>query len=682
MTDSHGEHPELPMEQALRPLWWPLARLGEGLEALARASGLAPQAVAELRPPAHLATDLGLATRWLDWAAARLGLEVEPVDTTVPDVEALLQSAGPALLPWADADGGMGFLLLLQSRHGAARLIGPDLRVRRCALSLLRGALTWRHEAPLLPEVESLLRQADVPRRREAAVRCALLRDRLAGVRITPWWLVRLPASAPTRAQAWQARLPQQLASMVLVFALLYALEIGAWALMGEGVLSGRLDLGWLAAWLLLLATTLPLQIWGSRLNAVFALRVASLLKARLLAGALRMDVDQVRRQGVGALLGRVIESQALESLVVGGGLSILVAMIELCFAAGVLSLGAAAGPHLAVLAVWFAMTVALCSRFGRRLKVWTLSRLAMTHELIEQMVGHRTRLAQERTGRRDAQEDAALQGYLHDAQALDRAALPLQAGLASAWILVALAVLVPAFVAGSAGAEALAISLGGILLAQRALAGIAGGLSSLMRAGIAWQQVGELFRAGGHDPSRVPPAFVDAEGRGAAQGPLVDAQDLRYAHAASPPALRGLDLRIAPGEQVLLQGPSGGGKSTLAALLTGLRRPQSGLLLLQGLDAPTLGDQWGGLATAAPQFHENHVLSGTVAFNLLMGRQWPASVGVLPRLRAATCAGPAGDRTPLIASEEQATDRPQDTRLHGPEAGPFHENLELPAPR
>jgi ATP-binding cassette subfamily B protein len=28
----------------------------------------------------------------------------------------------------------------------------------------------------------------------------------------------------------------------------------------------------------------------------------------------------------------------------------------------------------------------------------------------------------------------------------------------------------------------------------------------------------------------------------------------------------------------------------------------------------------------AAPQFHENHVLTETLAFNLLMGRAWPAS--------------------------------------------------------
>ena len=48
--------------------------------------------------------------------------------------------------------------------------------------------------------------------------------------------------------------------------------------------------------------------------------------------------------------------------------------------------------------------------------------------------------------------------------------------------------------------------------------------------------------------------------------------------------------------------------------------------LLLNGLDRPTLGDNWHRLATEAPQFHENHILSGTLGFNLLMGRNWPAS--------------------------------------------------------
>jgi ATP-binding cassette subfamily B protein len=171
------------------------------------------------------------------------------------------------------------------------------------------------------------------------------------------------------------------------------------------------------------------------------------------------------------------------------------------------------------------------------------------------------------------------------------------------------------------------------------------------MRAGIAWREVGELFRAGAQRaPSAAP--FVDAAAlqARAAAGPVVDAQGLQLAHAGGAPVLRGVDLRIAAGDRLLLQGRSGSGKSTLAALLTGLQQPQSGLLLLQGLDRPTLGDQWQALATAAPQFHENHVLSGTLAYNLLMGREWPPRAQSLQEAEA-LCRelglGPLIDRMP-----------------------------------
>jgi ABC-type multidrug transport system fused ATPase/permease subunit len=58
------------------------------------------------------------------------------------------------------------------------------------------------------------------------------------------------------------------------------------------------------------------------------------------------------------------------------------------------------------------------------------------------------------------------------------------------------------------------------------------------------------------------------------------------------------------------------------------MRRPDSGLLLLGGLDRQTLGfDGWRRRVVSAPQFHENHVLTETFAFNLLMGRRWPPRV-------------------------------------------------------
>jgi ATP-binding cassette subfamily B protein len=46
---------------------------------------------------------------------------------------------------------------------------------------------------------------------------------------------------------------------------------------------------------------------------------------------------------------------------------------------------------------------------------------------------------------------------------------------------------------------------------------------------------------------------------------------------------------------------------------------------MLHGLDRYTLGlEAWRRRVVSAPQFHENHVFTGMLAFNLLMGRNWP----------------------------------------------------------
>jgi ABC-type multidrug transport system fused ATPase/permease subunit len=85
------------------------------------------------------------------------------------------------------------------------------------------------------------------------------------------------------------------------------------------------------------------------------------------------------------------------------------------------------------------------------------------------------------------------------------------------------------------------------------------------------------------------------------------------------------LRLSRCPPRPDIAPGASGGGKSTFGSLLAGFRNPDSGLLLLRGLDRQTLGlDNWRRIVASAPQFHENHVLSASFAFNLLMGKRWP----------------------------------------------------------
>ncbi len=56
-------------------------------------------------------------------------------------------------------------------------------------------------------------------------------------------------------------------------------------------------------------------------------------------------------------------------------------------------------------------------------------------------------------------------------------------------------------------------------------------------------------------------------------------------ARAGAAPALQGLALQVAPGEQVAVIGPSGAGKTTLLQLLACAMRPSAGSLLVDGAD-------------------------------------------------------------------------------------------------
>jgi ATP-binding cassette subfamily B protein len=618
--------PNASLPTELEALLWPPARAGEALEALAVKSGLAQPAAETPRASESVTRDPDAFRQWVNSAAAWLGVEAESSETSYAQLEAHLRTAGPALIR-LPGQGNPRFIALLTANHRGLSLNAPDLTVHNIASDVLQAALCSEIEVPLLAKIDSLLDQAEVPKRRRARARKAILRERLNAVYVGNCWLLRTRPGSSFWRQLRSARLPRRLVALAVAHFVEYLLWIVAWWLVGAAALGGRLDRGWMLAWVLLLLTLVPLRLVSTWLQGVIAIGAGGLLKLRLLAGALRLDPEELRHQGAGHMLGRVMESEAVESLALSGGFLALVAAIELVMAAVVLDAGAGGGVHVLLLVGWVALTLVAGWRYFQDDQRWTEARLEMTHDLVERMVGHRTRLAQQSSEHWHNGEDQALEGYYGLSARMDRSAAWLMAFVPRGWMLVGLAGIAPAFISGRGTPAGLAVALGGILLAFRALMGLATGLWNLVGAAIAWKQVAPLFHAAARAEMTGSPSRAIREDTPAnrSEGPaVVEAHDLvfRYRERGEP-VLRSCSLRISAGDRILLEGPSGGGKSTLASLLTGLRSPESGLLLAGGLDRQTLGSQgWRRRVAAAPQFHENHVLTATFAFNAVMGRE------------------------------------------------------------
>ena len=227
-------------------------------------------------------------------------------------------------------------------------------------------------------------------------------------------------------------------------------------------------------------------------------------------------------------------------------------------------------------------------------------------------------------------EEDCELDHYEQASKHYDGSKTLLLGVSPRGWAPAGLATLAPAFIGGGQSRIALAIGLGGVLTAYRAFGKLAEGFSHLTGAVVAWEQARELFAAAARPRRQIADlgGGHTSCGAGAGAGPLLEAADIRFRHQGRDrEVLAGCTLTVHRGEHVLLEGPSGGGKSTFAAILAGLRQPTSGLLLLDGLDPETLGeDGWRRRVVAVPQLHENHIVTESLAFNLLMGRGWPPS--------------------------------------------------------
>lgn len=624
----------------LQTLTWPASRLGEAIEALARKGRLLSRPVEVPPLPQSLVqADDQVLGRWIEAVAGQLGLESEPAEAPYADVEQLVRGAGPAILRLPDmlCEGEPRFLALLKGGRWVS-VVASDLSVRRVPLAMVRNALCAEIEAPFVERTEQLLVDADIPERRRARVRKTILDELLTPFRVGSCWLLRLSPGADLWTQVRRARLPSPFLILIGGHIVQQVLTILAWWVIGQGVLEGHFDWGWLLAWALVLFTAIPFQLLVTRVQSQLAIGAGSIFKQRLLYGTLQLEPEEIRHQGAGQFLERVNESESVELLALGGGFVAILAVIELVTAGVILALGAGGWLHVTLLLVWLLVTFALFGLYFHRIRVWFESYREMTNDLVERMVGHRTRLAQEDQQHWHDEEDQFLDRHHKISGRVDSVVTQLSALIPRGWMLLGLTGISYTFVVAQSSAGELVVSLGGILVAFQALTSLVTGFKSIAAAVMAWRQVEPLFQAATRPRADQPRGLYGGAGQ-----TLILSSELQDAFDEGQPVITGRELdfryrdrgrlvlrecslQVHKGDRLLLEGPSGGGKSTLAALLSGLRVPESGLLLLWGFDRQTMGGaEWRRRVVVAPQFHENHVLTGTLAFNLLMGRRWPA---------------------------------------------------------
>jgi ATP-binding cassette subfamily B protein len=600
---------------------------------VARASGMLRDDIIPIAEPHGLeaGNDAAL-TEWMRAALRPLKIEAEPTDVSYEQVDVSVLQWGPAVVRLS-VSGGPCFLAIVRKRRRSVVVIGPDLKTHKISGRWIGRFICEPIEAPFRAELENLLSASaldDFAAHELETMIEALLRDRLGAVTISGVWLLRLSPSASFAYQLRQAGLFETFARLISIYTVQYILGLVAWWIMGAAVIEGRIDSGWFLAWGLVLITGLPLQVLSMWYQGLFAIAGGGLLKRRLLYGALRLEPEEMRDQGAGQLFGRVIESEAVESLALNAGFAAVLAAVELLIAVVVLGLGAGGWLEVALFCGWIASTLAAGWGLWTKCVEWTKERLGLTHDLVEKMVGHRTRLAQE-GGDWHREEDPRLERYVRMSRQMDRRAALMGAIVPQGWLILGVIGLAPGFVSGHATPASLAVGLGGVLLASSALQKVSLGFSAMAGASIAWKQVAPLFQAAAKPEEPGSPAFAaylhTASSKGATQRQsILEAGNVSFRHSnRSDFVLDRVNLHIASGERILLEGPSGGGKSTLAAVLSGIRLPESGIVLLGGLDRRTLGSEgWRRRVAMAPQFHENHILTGTVAFNLLMARNWP----------------------------------------------------------
>lgn len=117
----------------------------------------------------------------------------------------------------------------------------------------------------------------------------------------------------------------------------------------------------------------------------------------------------------------------------------------------------------------------------------------------------------------------------------------------------------------------------------------------------------------------------------------LVALDHVTFSYDGVKNALEDISLSIAAGQTVAFVGPSGGGKSTLAALIARFFDPQSGKISIGGVNVKDI-DKSELMDTVSFVFQNSRLIKGSILDNVRMGKPNATDGEVLAALSAAQC--------------------------------------------
>ena len=161
-------------------------------------------------------------------------------------------------------------------------------------------------------------------------------------------------------------------------------------------------------------------------------------------------------------------------------------------------------------------------------------------------------------------------------------------------------------------------ITLGQLVASEIIVSAIVASISKLGKQFEAWYDAVAAMDKLGHLVD-LPLERSDGEHARVSEGGVaIEVRGLAYARFGRSPAFEGLSFAIQPGERVALLGSRGSGTSSVLEILLGMRSPQAGEVLVDGVDVRSWNLE--ALRSHACILRSTDLIAGTIADNVRLG--------------------------------------------------------------